>query len=125
MPSGSEPILQIKGQFEGQIDEEQQQGTNLADLILEKIAAHEAIQSGGPPVQGGGPPEDAVELPAKVVEVYSKSVYLSQIATLFQRITNPIRTTESASSSPATNPANSPNPSKSSPPFPSGTYSSP
>lgn len=51
-------------------------GTNLADLILEKIAAHEA-QSGGPEadarnVQGGGDPEDAVELPGKVVEVYTQ-----------------------------------------------------
>lgn len=75
MPSGAEPILQLKGQFDGQISEEQQQGTNLADLILEKIAAHEATQSGGPPIQGGGPPEDAVEVPAKVIEVYSKSVH--------------------------------------------------
>jgi hypothetical protein len=49
-------------------------GTNLADLILEKIAAHEA---GAPPtdprdIQGGGDPDDAVELPAKVVEVYTQ-----------------------------------------------------
>ncbi|RMJ24240.1 hypothetical protein PHISP_04876 [Aspergillus sp. HF37] len=50
------------------------QGTNLADLILEKIAEHEAKQSGegGPFIQGGGPPEDAVQLPAKAVEVYEK-----------------------------------------------------
>ena len=48
------------------------QGTNLADLILEKIAAQEATQAGQPIVQGGGPPEEAIELPAKVVEVYSK-----------------------------------------------------
>ena len=74
MPSGANPILQLKGQFEGQIEEEQQEGTNLADLILEKIAAHEATQSRQPPIQGAGPPEDAVELPAKVIEVYSKSV---------------------------------------------------
>ncbi|KAF2719755.1 Bystin-domain-containing protein [Polychaeton citri CBS 116435] len=50
-------------------------GTNLADLILEKIAAHEAShQAGGtaPAVQGGGAPDDAVELPAKVVEVYTQ-----------------------------------------------------
>ena len=45
---------------------------NLAEIILEKIAAHEAIQGGQPMIQGGGPPEEAVELPAKVVEVYSK-----------------------------------------------------
>jgi essential nuclear protein 1 len=45
-------------------------GTDLAALILEKIAAHEA--GGGevrqPEIQGGGAPEDAIELPAKVVE---------------------------------------------------------
>lgn len=48
------------------------QGTNLAELILEKIAAHEAAQTGEPVIHGGGIPEDAIELPAKVVEVYSK-----------------------------------------------------
>lgn len=50
------------------------QGTNLADLILEKIAEHEAKQSGegGPFIQGGGAPEDAVQIPAKAVEVYEK-----------------------------------------------------
>ena len=48
------------------------QGTNLADLILSKITAHEATQSGQPIIHGGGPPEEAIELPAKVVEVYSK-----------------------------------------------------
>lgn len=50
-------------------------GTNLADLILAKIAAHEAdAQSGpaAPAVQGGGHPDDAIELPAKVVEVYTQ-----------------------------------------------------
>ena len=54
--------------------EEEEQGTNLADLILERIAQHEATQEGGREVIGGGPPEDAVELPAKVVEVYSQYV---------------------------------------------------
>jgi essential nuclear protein 1 len=44
----------------------------LTELILEKIAAHEAAQAGLPIVQGGGPPEDAVELPAVLVEAYSK-----------------------------------------------------
>ena len=75
LPSGAIPILRDKGEFEGQIEEEQQQGTNLADLILEKIAAHESTQQGEPPIQGGGPQEDAVELPAKVVEIYSKYVH--------------------------------------------------
>jgi essential nuclear protein 1 len=48
--------------------------TNLADLILEKIAEHEAKQSGnsGPMIQGGGLPEDAVQIPAKAIEVYEK-----------------------------------------------------
>ncbi|KAJ5101445.1 hypothetical protein NUU61_003667 [Penicillium alfredii] len=49
------------------------QTTNLADLILEKIAEHEAKQSGGGAfIQGGGVPEDAVQIPAKAVEVYEK-----------------------------------------------------
>jgi essential nuclear protein 1 len=47
-------------------------GTDLAALILEKIAAHEAENPPERVIQGGGDPEDAVELPAKVVEVYSK-----------------------------------------------------
>lgn len=51
------------------------QTTNLADLILEKIAEHEAKLAGesGPiHIQGGGVPEDAVQIPAKAVEVYEK-----------------------------------------------------
>jgi len=49
------------------------QTTNLADLILEKIAEHEAKQSGDSDfIQGGGLPEDAVQIPAKAVEVYEK-----------------------------------------------------
>jgi len=49
------------------------QTTNLADLILEKIAEHEAKQSGDSGfIQGGGLPEDAVQIPAKAVEVYEK-----------------------------------------------------
>jgi essential nuclear protein 1 len=49
-------------------------GTDLAALILEKIAAHEATDGAvkQPEILGGGAPEDAIELPAKVVEVYSK-----------------------------------------------------
>lgn len=52
--------------------DEEGSGTNLANLILEKIAAHEAAQNVARVIHGGGLPEDAVELPAKVVEVYSK-----------------------------------------------------
>lgn len=54
-------------------EEQQEESVNLADLILEKIAAHEAAESrrnaGMAPV---GPVDDDYELPPKVVEVYSK-----------------------------------------------------
>ncbi|WEW59474.1 snoRNA-binding rRNA-processing protein [Emydomyces testavorans] len=53
-------------------EEEDEQSTNLADLILEKIAAYEAKQTGQPKIIGGGPPEDAVQIPAKAIEVYEK-----------------------------------------------------
>ncbi|KXL48360.1 hypothetical protein M433DRAFT_152362 [Acidomyces richmondensis BFW] len=60
-----------------QRDEVQAPCTNLADLILEKIAAYESNQQ--PPsgmkervIHEDGDAEDAVELPAKVVEVYSQ-----------------------------------------------------
>lgn len=49
--------------------EEQGDSVNLADLILEKIAAHEAAQAGGNVMQA---PDDDYELPPKVVEVYTK-----------------------------------------------------
>ncbi len=69
MPSHEDPVLQPQNGPNGA-----ERGTNLADLILEKIAAHEAAQSDRPLIHGGGAPEDAIELPAKVVEVYSKFV---------------------------------------------------
>lgn len=57
-------------------DEAEGPPTNLADLILAKIEAHEAQQTQDPhaprEVQGGGDPDDAIELPAKVVEVYTQ-----------------------------------------------------
>ncbi|KAI9657492.1 MAG: hypothetical protein M1829_006902 [Trizodia sp. TS-e1964] len=68
MPSNDDPLLtQTFGPEEGE-------GTNLANLILQKIAAHEANQASSPqrPIVGGGNPENAIELPAKVVEVYTK-----------------------------------------------------
>lgn len=55
----------------------QEPGTNLADLILQKIAVHEATQTGQHEVIGGGAPEDAIEIPAKVLEVYTKYDILS------------------------------------------------
>ncbi|KAL4993706.1 Bystin-domain-containing protein [Aspergillus recurvatus] len=69
VPRGDEdPIFNPSG------PETSGQTTNLADLILEKIAEHEAKQAGntGPIIQGGGLPEDAVQIPAKAVEVYEK-----------------------------------------------------
>ncbi|GKZ26747.1 snoRNA-binding rRNA-processing protein [Aspergillus brasiliensis] len=70
IPAGDEdPIFNPSG------PEAEGQTRNLADLILEKIAEHEAKQggeSGGPFIQGGGLPEDAVQIPAKAVEVYEK-----------------------------------------------------
>ena len=70
MPNDPDPLIQAVSDDEGT----RCQGTNLADVILEKIAAHEAAQAGKPKIQGGGPPEDAVEIPAKAVEVFSKYV---------------------------------------------------
>ncbi|KUJ14167.1 rRNA processing protein-like protein Bystin [Mollisia scopiformis] len=53
---------------------DEEPGTNLADLILEKIAAHEAAQAanGGVPRNAPGPIDEDFELPPKVVEVYTK-----------------------------------------------------
>lgn len=69
-----DPATLLEPQRDEPDDERREPGTNLADLILEKIAAHEASQQAGgrPHVQGGGHPDDAVELPGKVVEVYTQ-----------------------------------------------------
>lgn len=70
IPSGEDPVLELNRDKSTGED----QGTNLADLILERIAAHEAGQAGQAFIHGGGEPQDAIELPAKVVEVYTKYV---------------------------------------------------
>jgi essential nuclear protein 1 len=74
-PTQEDPLL--RQGWDGEVDEgEEGQGTNLADLILEKIAAHEAQQG----AQGGGarnipgPIDEDFEIPSKVVEVYTKFV---------------------------------------------------
>ena len=59
-------------------DNEETQGTNLADLILEKIAAHEATNSDQRAIPTREDPGEPVELPAKVVEVYSKYCTLAR-----------------------------------------------
>ncbi|KAK4911990.1 snoRNA-binding rRNA-processing protein [Elasticomyces elasticus] len=58
-------------------DDEPQRGqtTNLADLILQRIAEKEAQGDQDPstaPIFGGGAPEDAVEIPARVAETFTK-----------------------------------------------------
>ena len=71
-PTQEDPLLS-QG-WGGEAEEtEEGQGTNLADLILEKIAAHEAAQaSGGGAHNAPGPIDEDFEIPPKVVEVYTK-----------------------------------------------------
>lgn len=61
-------------------EEQQQGGTNLADLIMEKI---QAFESGGPEHQDMGSMDDYPEedLPPKVIEVYAK--YVARDTTTF------------------------------------------
>lgn len=75
MPEHDDPVLSSTQDA----DTQSGGGTNLADLILQKIALHEAATGHEPRIQGGGAPEEAIELPAKVVEVYSKYVISSNI----------------------------------------------
>ncbi|KAF1995565.1 Bystin-domain-containing protein [Amniculicola lignicola CBS 123094] len=67
MPTDDNPIV-----WPGEEAAPEGPGTDLAALILEKIAQHEAARPQPHEIMGGGAPEDAIELPAKVVEVYSK-----------------------------------------------------
>jgi essential nuclear protein 1 len=68
LPDDEDPLLKY-GFGSKPSDVEEGPGTNLADLILEKIAAFEATEARR---QGLAPPDDEFELPPKVVEVYSK-----------------------------------------------------
>ena len=81
-PNNEDPLLS-KGWpgVGGDEEEEEGQGTNLADLILEKIAAHEAAQAGngGAAQNAPGPIDEDFEIPGKVVEVYTKYVFLLQV----------------------------------------------
>jgi essential nuclear protein 1 len=72
IPTDENPIV-----WPGQEAQPSGQGTDLAALILEKIAAHEATEGAvkQPQIMGGGAPEDAVELPAKVVEGTTCSLF--------------------------------------------------
>lgn len=62
------------GAMPGDGAEEQGAGTNLADLILAKIAEKEATQGGRQ--ERYNPVEEDYELPPKVVEVYTKCVWM-------------------------------------------------
>ncbi|KIW91609.1 uncharacterized protein Z519_07577 [Cladophialophora bantiana CBS 173.52] len=64
-------------------EEEEGEGrsTNLADLILQRIAEKEAVEASRSaeqpqPFIGGGPMEDAVEIPIKVVDTFTKVAQL-------------------------------------------------
>jgi len=66
IPTDENPIV-----WPGEEAQPQGPGTDLAALILEKIAAHEASDGAVKQpreILGGGDAEDAVELPAKVVD---------------------------------------------------------
>jgi essential nuclear protein 1 len=73
MPEAEDELL--KTGWGGQAEAEEEGTTNLADLILEKIAEKEAREAtmgnGG---QEPGPVDDDFEIPPKVVEVYMKYV---------------------------------------------------
>lgn len=71
MPDEEDDDLLKHGWDRKPTGEEQEEPTNLADLILEKIAAHEASQMRG---DVPAPPDD-YEIPPKVVEVYTKYVH--------------------------------------------------
>lgn len=70
-PVEEDPLL--RQGWGGEAEEDEGTGTNLADLILEKIAAHEAAQSRGAHNEPG-PVDEDFEIPEKVVEVYTKYV---------------------------------------------------
>lgn len=72
-PTQEDPLLRQGWGGEAD-DDEAGDSTNLADLILEKIAAHEAAQGGRGDAQfmAGAVPDDNFELPPKVIEVYTK-----------------------------------------------------
>ena len=68
MPDEEDDLLKHGWDQKPSGEEDEEEPVNLADLILEKIAAHEAAQAR----REIGVPDDAYELPPKVVEVYTK-----------------------------------------------------
>ncbi|RDW77192.1 hypothetical protein BP6252_05245 [Coleophoma cylindrospora] len=73
-PSQEDSLLKQGWPGMGGDEEEEGPGTNLADLILEKIAAHEAAQAAKNGGSGAepGPIDEDYEIHPKVVEVYTK-----------------------------------------------------
>lgn len=69
MPDEEDDLLKHGWDRQPTGDEQDEEPTNLADLILQKIAQHEARQERGGEV---APPQDDYEIPPKVVEVYTK-----------------------------------------------------
>ena len=78
-PTEEDPLLGTGWGGEAD-DADEGPGTNLADLILEKIAAHEAAQAANGEVAQNAPRpiDEDFEIPAKVVEVYSKYVLVEE-----------------------------------------------
>ena len=68
MPLTADALMEANGERE----EDEGQGTNLADLILEKIAAHEAATGDHMQAYDEDEHEGMSEIPPKVVEVYTK-----------------------------------------------------
>lgn len=68
MPDEEDDLLKHGWDQKPTGDELQEEPTNLADLILQKIAQHEAGQDRA----DVAPPQDDYEIPPKVVEVYTK-----------------------------------------------------
>ncbi|KAM3084142.1 snoRNA-binding rRNA-processing protein [Clarireedia jacksonii] len=52
--------------------EQEEQGTDLTALIMDRIAQFEAKQAGQPGAHASGPPEDGFEVHPKILEVYTK-----------------------------------------------------
>ncbi|KAI9890794.1 MAG: snoRNA-binding rRNA-processing protein [Vezdaea aestivalis] len=74
MPPDVDPVL--TGPFLGSGGDsnprEEAPTKSLADIIMEKIAAHEAMQAGGDGIRPADIPEGAIEIPAKVFDVYTR-----------------------------------------------------
>lgn len=73
-PTQEDPLLKQGWPGMAEAEEEEGPSTNLADLILEKIAMHEASQGANGSGNSGapGPIDEDFEIPPKVVEVYTK-----------------------------------------------------